>query len=300
LSKDNENWVPASFTDKSLSVVQFAISNPVGTYALVNEDIGRDLLTTDTTILGRHQVDIEYGKEAVCNIHIPSEYADKFVLQNTFVKRNVPGNKDKLYGIAAGWFLDKETMQYNTAVYVDPLEGTTLNLGSTSAYIDDKLVTGLVTLSKGYHKFSTSYTNWHDVPTGISTAFELEEKDPSYPFNHKLLVEGYPYPLYFQGDKVYGGLGNNFGALLQYVTPERFAGPEFDGDLLIYTVEDYNGSLFFKVKIDPSDSSWIDELIRIEYMLRTDDKNSLYVKAILSTQDTAITPNINSFQVRVV
>jgi hypothetical protein len=300
LSKDNENWIPASFTEESLSVIQFAISNPVGTYAFLDDTVVANTLTTNTNLLGRHEVEIEYGKEAVCNVYIPYEYSDKFVLQNTYVKRNVPEGSSKLYGVAAGWFLDKETMQYKTAVQVDALEGAVLNLGSTSAYIDGKLVTGMVTLPKGYHDFSTSYTNWDDIPVGIGTASKLEEADPSYPFNHKLLIEGYNYPLGFSGDRVYGGLSSNFGALLQYVTPERFAGPEFDGDLSIYTVEDYNGSLFFKVKIDPSDASWVDERVQVEYMLRTDDTNTLYAKAILTTRDSAITPNINRFQVRVV
>jgi hypothetical protein len=300
LSKDNENWIPASFTDEALSVVQFSISNPVGTEAFLNGELKKDSLTTDTDLLSAYDVSIEYGKEAICNLFIPEEFSKKFVLQNTRLKRNFPGGKKNLYGISSGWFIDKENLQYKTSIHVDAIEGVSLNLGSTSAYLNGRLVTGTITLPQGYHDFSTSFSNWYDVEGGIKTAAELEAKDPNYPFNHKLLIEGYPYPMDFSGDKVYGGMAEYFGSLLKYVTPERFTGAEFDGDLSIYTIEEYNGNLFFKVKIDPADSSWVDEWIKIEYMLRTDDVNTLYVKAILRTSDTSITPNINRFQVRVV
>ena len=61
-----------------------------------------------------------------------------------------------------------------------------------------------------------------------------------------------------------------------------------------------NKNLFFKLKIDPSDSSWVDEKVEVRYMLRLEETNTLYVKAILKTRDTSITPNINKIQVRVV
>ena len=53
------------------------------------------------------------------------------------------------------------------------------------------------------------------------------------------------------------------------------------GNLDIYTIENYNGNLYFKVKIDSSDSSYSNEFVEPEYMIRTEDTNTLYIKALL-------------------
>ena len=84
------------------------------------------------------------------------------------------------------------------------------------------------------------------------------------------------------------------------MTPEKFNNSEFDNDLNIYTIEDYYGNLYFKIKVDPSDSSWQYEQVYVKYMLRLDEVNTLYVKAILKSNDSTLSPHILSFQARVV
>ena len=296
LSKDNINWLPASYTGDSYEVVQFNSTNPIQTLNYIDPSINIYKLITNAP----EGVDLQYSKEALCNLYISDAWADRFVLRNTYVERNIPQGNVSLYGVNSGWFYDSGNQQYKTTIQIDSIEGTVINLGTNSAYVNGKLVSGQISLPKGYHEFATSHTNWYDVEKNIMDADDLREKDPLYPYNHKLVVEGYGYPTDFSGDKVYNGVGRHFGSLLKYVTPERFNHVEFDGDLSIYTIEDYYGNLYFKVKIDPSDSSWQSELFNVKYMLRMDEVNTMYVKAILNTNDTSITPYINSFQVRVV
>jgi len=244
---------------------------------------------------------LKHGEEAVCNTFLPESLSDQFVLQNTFVKRNKRQKDKKVYGVSSGWFNDLSNLRYRTTIKVDSFEGVVIDLGNTSAFINDKLVTGEILLPKGYHNFSTNYTNWVDVPEGLATIEELKKFDPLYPRNHKLMIEGYPYSEKFRGERAYNKVGvENFGALLRYVSPEKFLGSEFDNDLYIYTVEEYNGNLFFKVKIDSKDASWVKEVVEIVYMLRSSDSNTVYVKALLRSEDIKITPNINRFQVRVI
>ena len=302
LSKDNQTWYPASFNANSNSIVQFYNSNPHGTSSLIDPDVlSEGSLITDPLKIAKYGINYRYGEEALINLHISSEYADHFVLQNCFVRRNPRTKNKKVFGISSGWFADRVNLQYKTTIHIEAFEGAVLDLGNTSAYLNDKLVTGKVNLPRGYHNFKTSFTNWSEVPEGIMNTQMLREHDKNYPFNHKLMIEGYNYPANYYGDKIYNGLNaRNFAALLEYVSPERFNSPEFKQDLSIYTIEEYNNNLFFKVKIDPSDSSWTEEEIEVKYMLRLDEVNTLYVKAILRTADTAITPNINSFRVRVV
>jgi hypothetical protein len=185
-------------------------------------------------------------------------------------------------------------------MYVEAIEGRYLDLGNTGAYINGKLVAGTIHLPQGYHSFATSFTNWYEVPADITNAIDLEEQDPVYPFNHKLMIEGYDYPSGFEGEQLYIGVTEYFGSLLNYVTPERFNDPSNDGNLHVYTIEEYGGKLYFKIKITPSDSSWTRELVQPVYMLRLDDSNLLYIKAILRSDNLSVTPHINSIQVRVV
>tara|TARA_B100000131_G_scaffold315009_1_gene352750 strand:- start:10180 stop:12201 length:2022 start_codon:yes stop_codon:yes gene_type:complete len=296
LSKDNINWIPASYTGDSFQIVQFHTTNPIQSLSYIDEGINIDKLVSTPPV----GVDLEYSKEALCNMYISSAWSDKFVLRNTYVERNLPQGNISLYGVNSGWFYDAGNQQYNTTIHIDNIEGRVINLGTNSAYINGKLVSGQISLPKGYHKFSTSHTNWYDVEKNVMDADDLREKDPLYPYNHKLIVEGYDYPDEFSGDKVYNGIGRYFGSLLRYVTPERFNHVEFDEDLSIYTIEDYYGNLYFKVKTTPSDSSWQSELFNVKYMLRMDEVNTMYVKAILRSNDSTTTPHINSFQIRVV
>ena len=135
----------------------------------------------------------------------------------------------------------------------------------------------------------------------MNSVQELKDSDPLYPYNHKLIIEGYNYLSNFTGDRIYNGLGSEyFGSLLKYVTPERFNDSSSDRDLNIYTIEENNGNIFFKIKTDENDASWKDEKVEVRYMLRLENTNTLYVKALLRTRDTSITPNINKIQVRVI
>ena len=296
LSKDKENWFPASFTEDSLSVVYFNTTNPVGTYLYIDgEKDSRALLDVPPS-----NVDLTYGKDLICNLYIGEDYSNDFILRNTVVKRNLPQGNQKLYGVSSGWFVDETTYEYTCSFKIDDIQGRIIDFGNTSAYLNGRQVTGQVHVPEGYHTFRTSHTNWHDVEEGLTSHTDLEEADPAYPFNHKLIIEGYNYPKDFQGQRVYEGVDEYFGSLLEYVSPEKFEEEDNDGNLNIYTIENYEGRLYFKVKADPSDGSWLYEHVKVDYMLRTEDTSDLYIKALISTRDKTITPNIHSISVRVV
>jgi len=301
LSKDGVDWKPAPLFGGAGDTVRFSSDIPGEVSLLSPENNSRFSLLDDIPLLKSMDVGISHGTEAVCNVYIPSELSTEFVLENTFVKRNLRQKGIRAYGLPTGWFNDKENLRYSTTLKIESLEGVTLDLGSSSAYLNGRSVTGEVTIPKGYHSFSTSYVNWVDVPEGIKSLDVLKAYDPLYPRNHKLLVEGYDYPKEFKGEKWYNGLSSEtFGCLLQYVSPERFLSSKHDTDLRIYTIEEYNGNLFFKVKIDSKDASWVKEMVEIVYVLRSSKTNTLYVKAVLKSKDEKISPNINKFQARVI
>ena len=300
LSKDNTNWMPAAFNGESMDVVQFGSTLPENK-ARIDTSKNELQLISDSTKVTKFDFEISEGREAVCNVYIDESEKHNFVKNNVKIKRNLYRSGEKVYGIQKGWLKDKKTLQYSTYLEVKDFEGKAIDLGPTSALLNDRPVTGRIHVPKGIHKFVTDHSNWYDIPVSCLNSEELRSKDPCYPYNHKAIIEGYDYPSIFVGDKLYTGYGiENFGALLSYVSPEVFGSPEFDRDLTIYTIEEYNGSLFFRIKLDPSDGSWTEEEVSVDYMLRNNEENNLYVKAVLRTKLPAITPNISKFQVRVI
>ena len=79
LSKDNLNWMPASYTGDSYKVVQFNSTNPEQSVSLIDKNLSRTKLLIEPTGI----VDIEYSKEALLNLFISEEWSSRFVLRNT-------------------------------------------------------------------------------------------------------------------------------------------------------------------------------------------------------------------------
>jgi len=293
LSKDNENWHSASCSGDIPSIVSFSNLNPAGSESYIDGTSSASSLTDNIL----ENMDLDFGKEAYLNLYINSDFADKVVLQNIYLKRNLP-NGQPLYGTEAGWFYKDETGEYSCAFYIESHEGRFIELGNTSAEIDGRPVTGSVFIQAGYHSFKTNRSNWKSVGQGLLTLNDLKLEDNLYPFNHKLIIEGYSYSNGFSGEKLYNGMDSYFGVLCKYVSPERFYA-EGNGDLTIYTIEKFDGSIFFKVKVDPGNFSWKSEDVEIDYLLRSDQTNQLYIKILLTTSDVRFSPRVHSLKVRV-
>ena len=114
------------------------------------------------------------------------------------------------------------------------------------------------------------------------------------------MVEGYAYPDSYTAERIYNGVDEYFGRLLQYVPPEQFNADDWDTDLGIYTVDNPSGNMYFRVKVDRTDASWLNEEFDVDWLVHSDTSNSIYVKAILSASDSAQTPVIENFKVRVI
>jgi len=295
LSKDGLNYEPVSWTGKSLNVVQFHDTNPDGTFEFL--DATED--THSLVLPEEEELEFDFGKEAYLNLFV-DDTTYPVVRQSVRIKRNLSQAGKTLYGTTAGWSFDADTSQYSTTLQVEKIEGRWLDLGTTSAFVNERLVSGRIRLPQGTHTFRTADSNWYDVEAGITTLEDLEAKDAVYPYNHKLLVEGYDYAPGFQGEQIYQGVDEFYGSLLEFVTPEKFEDEDRDRDLSIFTLVEYNGDLYFKVKVDPTNGSWRDERVSVEYLTHRETGSQLYVKAIISSLDTRISPYINHFQVRVI
>ncbi len=220
------------------------------------------------------------------------------------MKRNVveSDSPSTLLNAVPGWTFNESTQQYQTTIYVSSPDGHYLDLGDTSAYINGSLLSGEVFLPQGYTVFATSDANWLQADETVSNADDLEAADPLYPYNHKYLVEGYPYADDFSGERLYTGVSDFFGAKLLYRSPEEFAYMESSDPNFynVFTVDDSVGKGYIKVKVDKSDASWLSERFDLDWSVQTATSNELYVKALLSTSNKAKSPRVDSFKVRVI
>lgn len=292
LSKDGINWVPVSFRDESLAIVSFADGTKAGTEYFIDPALGIEVLVESAPGI----TEVDFATEALLNMGIHADFADLVPLRGITLKRNIfTLDQQNIYGAPRGWFFDT---QYRTTVQVDAPEGRYIDVGPTGITVNGRLETGLVHLKQGVSTIATDDNNWAELPEGLMTVDEIIDADPFYPYNHKYLIEGYNFPSGFSGDRVYTGVNQYFGALLKYVAPEEFSASESGFD--IYTVEEADGNLYFKVKVDKTDASWRDEHFDVDWVVQSDDSSDIFVRAILATSNSEQSPILEHFSVRVI
>jgi hypothetical protein len=110
-------------------------------------------------------------------------------------------------GINAGWGLDGD--EYYCSFYINNSDGIILDFGHTTCVIDGVTRTGETKIYRGAHTFRTALKNWEDYSSNyaaIGTDTELAAIDILYPYNHKMIIEGFPYTTDFEGEQVYTGV----------------------------------------------------------------------------------------------
>ena len=292
LSIDGENWKSVGHKSEGNSVVSFA------------ENAGEVSSSFFAAVDDPNSVQVplslsRYSTAAAINTYIVSDYADYLNLKSAVVRRNCPGETDfNVFGVSAGWSYSQG--KYRTTVYVENPEGMLINFGTTSAYLNGQLVSGLVKFNQGYSVFETGESNYQSLSKRLySSLSELRLEDALYPFNHKYLIEGIRYSYDFADEKTYLGVDEYFGELLQYVPSEYFHSAPAD-NYSIYTVEPFDDGLAFLVKVNKQDATWVSELIKPTWTVQNGETNQLYVKAVLKSIDSKHSPLIEQSTWRVI
>lgn len=294
LSKDNLSWKPVNWRDEANNVVSFASGSAVGTSVLLDDSKSETSLIESTDVVQ----EVDFKTEALLNKAIHADYADSVPFSSIKVKRNLAIDKD-IYNVTSGWFFNQQTETYSTTIYVGASEGRNIDVGHTSVYVNGALRSGLVELKKGYSLIETSDANWYELPAAIDNVDQMKKLDPLYPYNHAYLFTGYDYAKGFKGERVYNGVDDYFGKLLQYLPPEEFNILD-NSRLDVFTLEDVDGNLYVKVKVNKTFASWKDEEFDVDWIVQSDNNNQLYVKAVLTTSFSEKTPKIEHYMVRVI
>jgi hypothetical protein len=299
LSKDKSNWQPIDYLDQSVDYVSFGNSSAAGTSFRVESTQDDYSVVEEPNILD----DLDFQTEAILNTAIDEDFADVVPIRSIVIKRNLSNNTvDSVYGASPGWFVDPITEEYTTTVYIDSDEGRLIDFGPTGIKVNGVLKKGTVELFQGYSILTTSSANWLEIQGDLTNSDALENADPLYPYNHKYLIEGYNYPMSFRGEKIYNGVDEYFGRLLEYIPPEKFNALDEVGiqELTYYTIDTSDGNLYFKIIVDKTYSSWKQELVSADWIVQADSTNEIYVKAVLTTSNREHTPIIEDYMVRVI
>lgn len=301
LSKDNSNWISASFHNSHKEIVQF---NEIDS-SLFDESIFTQIDSDSNNLYMADQTP-EYielkSNEKLLNYKIDIEDKEKFIKKSLKIKRNVFDRniKERLYNAYSGWYKDDQD-NYVTNINITQPEGRYINFGNTSCYLNEKLVTGKVFIPYGIHSFKTNSLNYSVIKNEkvIKNANQLKQQDRLYPYNHKYLIEGFPYNRNFVGRRLYYGVDELFSFYLKEVSNQKF---EISNDLDIFTILEVDQGLFFKIKTNATSGEGSLERFDIECKKRANinEGNDLYIKAVLKTFNTKVTPKIDQIQVRVI
>ena len=216
---------------------------------------------------------------------------------------------DLVREVPRGWGSDGKL--YTCYFEVINNSGIILNFGDRPCVIDGQEVSGAVTIKAGIHKFQTSSDNWYDISTAYTDlGYELETEevltsiDPLYPYNHKLIIEGFPYQSGFKGKRVY--LGTDISAEFCCTRTSLF---DLENNIDSYGyfaikgvgANERDASLSIIVRYDANNSDFTNELFYVKWRGGS-SSSSLYkyvkLKAELETTNTEISPSITAYQIK--
>jgi len=146
------------------------------------------------------------------------------------------------------------------------------------------------------------------VASGETSLADLIAADPLYPYNHKLLIEGYSYGTGFSaGDKIYIG-ADLFAEKLMKRVPlfdflHNIAEDDYERFTTDFDIPDSYGITYaatvFLVKIDGDDTDFADERFRIEFKSVDERFSYLRLRADFETDVNNLTPVLSSYKLKV-
>jgi hypothetical protein len=290
-------WLAVEERTGHAPIVSFASNAPGDSAQYIDSTLSAGSVLESVTGLEN----LQYATEGVLNVYVAENFVTKTPLSEVVINRNMPSSQATVLGLPPGWYETASGLM-GTTFEVESEEGITLDLGSSNAFLSGTPVSGSVHVPKGVFQFTTSKANWLALPSGLSSPEDFLQNDPLYPYNHRYIIEGYQYRGDHTGLKPYFGTDKYYGQRLYYLAPEDFSNLEFSDERYYnsFTVENADGNLHFKVKVNKTDSSWVNELFDTTWILQDGPATSFYVRAVLNTSDPNVTPVINSFKARVI
>ena len=252
-----------------------------------------------------------------------SDEEDPDIISNSIVVwrnvryKTIPPDTLKVRDVPRGWGLKEQT--YYCYFEILSADGRFLDFGGRRCILDGQQVSGVVLVPQGVHKFETNSDNWFDVsgdyidvvgldingnPNSITTEETLELLDPLYPYNHKLVIEGFPYASGFKGDQVYKG--TDYSGEFYLTKTSLFDLENNKQDYNYFAVRGINkndeaSTLCTIVRYNPNDPNFANELFITKWRAGesgSDTYKYVKLKAVLSSNSTSVTPALTAYRIK--
>ena len=226
-----------------------------------------------------------------------------------------PGDTTQLVrDVQCGWRF--EDPYYICIIEIRNPEGISIDVGDSPIIIDDVVYTnridatilfGRTTVNDGLHRIKVHKSNWREVVPGATNLDDLKAKDILYPYNHKLLIEGYDYDSSFTDTEVYVGADLFAETVATKVSifdiMNNIAANNYDVFALDYdTPNSHEGgnlpTRVFVLKVDENNPDFQNEKFMIRFTLVNQLQKYLRLRVDFSTVDGKVTPALHSYKVK--
>lgn len=307
VSADQTNWLPINPYKKSVDIVTLAIAD-TSNQAQFDPTVEDSALVNPRNYGAGNVTDANEWMFNSYFTNIDSNSAPDASTLSLRLDVPDPAVPD------SGWRLNDKN-NYETWLYVSSPTGKEIDLGPRPAKLDGRPVSGKVFLRAGWSRFETSADNFQLISPDAPDENVLRTIDPLYPFNHKYVVEGYSYGTGFEGPRLYTGVDDWCGMVLQYKEPDAYEDDEDEDELWTWHTEAFPGlGVVVLVKVDPTEATLLTRKNSFTWVgqpkipslytpgVSGPDEGSMsstvYVRALLETSSEGLTPIIDWFVLR--
>ena len=284
--------------------------SPAETYDLLESSGGGIAYNTQTATAQRYifgnasqkALDLQIDLDAPVDI-------DTVVLwRNVGTKGIAIGDTTKLVrGHQAGW--EYLTPYYYTSILIKSSTGLTINVGNNPINIDNVNYTGVIgpdVLGPGTHEVKIHQDSWNAVEPGLTTLADLKAKDILYPYNQKLLIEGYSYAFTNENEEqIYQGVDRFAGFLTKKVSIFDLGSNVLANDYSKYAIDtdvsattSAGESYIIILNCDNTKADFVNELFVLEFNLTNQLYSYLALKTEFRTSNNKLTPVLDEYKIK--
>ena len=297
--------------DISVSYDRDAVSliSPAADFFVLSQSAG-SLVYTETTATDQRYVFANTSQKLLdlqIDLDTPIDLNSLILWRNVGSKGITESDTTRLVrGTQAGW--EFKAPFYTTFINIEGSTGFALNVGNNPINIDTVNYTDVIgpdVLTPGTHQVRVHQDYWNPVEPGLETLAELKLADLLYPFNQKLLIEGYLYATTWatSEEKIYQGVDRFAGLLpdkvsifdfINNVLPSNYSKFAVDTD-----IQSSNSSYVLLVNCDISQADFVNETFALEFNLTNQLYSYLALKTEFRTNSSELTPLLDEFKLKV-
>jgi len=293
--------------------------NPASPFTLLSNDGLGGIISTSTVAANDRYIFLN-NEDRILNYQVETDIEMDMnslrVFRNVGYKGLTEVPSALVRGIRRGWGFNDPW--YTCVIWVKNPNGISIDVGSSPIVIDGisytgtigkDILTGQTVNTKGLHTVSVHKNNWKYVTGDLSSLSDLKGADPLYPFNHRLLIEGYNYSTSYPSneEKTYIGADLIAETLMQRVSVFDILHNVQATDIERYALDldapdSHSGgndpARVFLVKCNSSMSDSKNERFVIDFKLQNQMRNYLRLRADMTTLSSEITPAIDSYKIK--